>query len=139
MTDFATTAYDNLISDLVNGQFTPSTGINAALLQPSYVLDKTHTTMSSINAFEASGTGYARFTGVGVFSVAAVGDTIQYQTLTPAVSFAPFTATWRYVVLYNATNDNLYLCMDSGQTINQGGTGFGLDNGSDPYLTVTAP
>lgn len=137
---FAVEAYDKLLVDLCAGSFTSATTINALLLKSTYTFDRTHLNVAAVSANECSGGSYARFTGAGVFTVAAVGDEVQYQVLTPAVTFASFTAAdWRYIVLYNSSSNALYLNVDTGITNVQAGTGYTLNPGTDPFIRVAAP
>lgn len=136
---FDVNVYDNALVDLVAGSFNASTNLNALLLNSTYTFSKTDANVSAVSAQEATGSGYARFTTTANFTVAQVGDEIQYQVISPAITFSAFSGNWQYIVIYNASSNKLYLCVDSGANNNQAGGSFTLDPGTDPFIRVLAP
>lgn len=137
---FDVNVYDNVLVDLVAGNFSGTTTMNAMLLVSTYTFNPQDTTATSLSTYELSGSGYARFTSAATFTVAQVNDEIQYQVLTPAVSFASFTTSdWRHIIIFNASSGKVYLDIDTLQSNTQAGTTFTLDPGSDPFIRLLAP
>lgn len=133
-------AYNNVVIDLSSGNLTAATTVNAMLLKDTYTFNNEDALTTDINSHEATGSGYARFTGAAVFFIEQVADEIQYRYLTPAIEFAAFTSSnWRYIVIYNSSTDKNLLCIDTGVTNVQAGTGFVYEPGADPYMRLAAP
>lgn len=102
------TVYNGFIEKLFQGMDLSAITVKAALLNNTYVPAKQHTTFTSINSYEISGSGYVAggkdLTGVVIEEL--IGQDA-FVMNADDVNWDPSTITARVVVVYEDATDDL--------------------------------